>query len=58
MQKFEIEHEKLHNLVREILSFKEKNQLDKAETGYKELIKVSDKIVGYLDEAEKEINKS
>ncbi|MBI4945371.1 MAG: CZB domain-containing protein [Bacteroidetes bacterium] len=56
MQAFEVEHEKLHTTVKEIQQAKTKGELAKAEGLYKDLTKMSDKIVGYLTEAEKAIN--
>lgn len=52
VQKFEIEHEKLHNLVREILELKSIDEHDIAETKYLELVHTSDKIILLLDETE------
>lgn len=56
MQAFETEHEKLHSTVKAIQQSKTNGDVDKAEELYQDLIKMSDKIVGYLTEAEKAIN--
>ena len=54
--KFEKEHEKLHHLVKEIITLKEENKTQKAEEKYLELVKSIDKIILILDEAENSIN--
>jgi hypothetical protein len=56
MQEFELEHEKLHNIVREIVTLKESGNLAKAEEKNIELQKISDQIIFFLDMAEKNIN--
>jgi hypothetical protein len=56
MQAFETEHEKLHNTVKQIQQEKSNGNLTKAEDLYHDLIKISDKIVGHLTDAEKAIN--
>jgi len=56
MQKFETEHEKLHNLVKEIQQLKTDGLPTQAEMKYIDLIRTSDRIVSLLDEAEGVIN--
>ena len=56
MQKFEEEHENLHNLVKEIFDLRNFMELKQAEIKFDELVKSSDLITLYLDEADKIIN--
>ena len=56
MQEFEKEHEKLHNLVKEIVLLREKHDTVQAEAKYNSLLKTSDAIIYLLDAAEKSIN--
>ncbi len=57
MQEFETEHIKLHSTIKEIVDFKERHEIAKAEEKYKDILKLSDNIVRLLDESEKLINK-
>ena len=57
MQEFEREHEKLHSLVKEIVSLKGNLDFAKSEGKYTELLTTSDIIVRLLTEAENSINK-
>lgn len=57
MQEFEIEHEKLHNIVKEILTLKTLNELALSEVKYIDLLNSSDKIILMLDEVELEVRK-
>jgi methyl-accepting chemotaxis protein len=56
MQKFEIEHEELHQLVKEIRLLRIANNLVEAENKFIILTKTSDTIVDLLTRAENEIN--
>ena len=56
VQKLELQHEKLHHLVKEIIDLKAKGEIQKAEKKYQELVTKSDKIVLLLDESEQIIN--
>lgn len=56
VQKFELQHEKLHKLVKEILDLKSKGELEMTEIKYQELVITSDKIIILLDESEQSIN--
>ena len=58
MQKFELEHKKIHNQVIEILNLKSIDENELAENKYKELLQTSDKIILLLDEAEAIVKKS
>ncbi len=56
MQKFEIAHIKLHDLVKEILDLNLNGELIQSELKYQKLIDTSDEIVLLLDKSEKTIN--
>jgi PAS domain S-box-containing protein len=56
VRKLEIQHEKMHQLVREILILQKENKKDLAEEKYKQLVRISDKIIILLDESEQFIN--
>lgn len=56
VQKFEIQHEKLHLMVREILKLQRDDKKELAEKKYKQLLNISDKIIILIDEAEQYIN--
>jgi methyl-accepting chemotaxis protein len=49
MQEFEIEHEKLHAVVKEIVQLKSAGKTELAEDKYQLLLSISDKIILYLD---------
>jgi hypothetical protein len=56
MQEFEEAHIKEHQLIKEVSLLKEAGDLNAAEVKYAELLKVSDQVIAYLDEAEKIVN--
>ncbi|MEO8234052.1 MAG: PAS domain S-box protein [Flavobacterium sp.] len=56
VQKIELQHEKLHHLVRKILELKSEGKTDESEIKYNELVATSDKIIILLDESEQAIN--
>jgi PAS domain S-box-containing protein len=56
MQKFEIAHIKLHDLVKEILELNLNGELIQSELKYQKLLDTSDEIVLLLDKSEKTIN--
>ena len=56
VQKIEWQHEKLHNLVKEIVELKSKGKIQESEIKYSELVATSDKIIILLDESEQTIN--
>jgi hypothetical protein len=56
MKIFEIKHEKLHKIIKDIWDFKEGKDMDMVEDLYFDLMDTSDKIVKYLYEAENVIN--
>jgi PAS domain S-box-containing protein len=56
MQQFEVEHEKLHNYVKDIMTYKALEDNDKAESLYFKLVQCSDTIVQLLSSAEDIIN--
>lgn len=57
MQEFEKEHTKLHQVIKEITMLKGARDINAAEVKYAELLKVSDRVIAYLDEAEKIVNR-
>ena len=56
VKKLELQHEKLHHLVKEILDLKSKGKTQESEIKYKKLVATSDKIIILLDESEHIIN--
>lgn len=56
MKDFELEHEKLHKIIKEIVEDKEKGDLTSSRAKLSDLGISSDKIVSYLEKAENEIN--
>jgi PAS domain S-box-containing protein len=56
VQKLELQHEKLHHLVKEILDLKAKGKIEESEIKYRKLVATSDKIIILLDESEQSIN--
>jgi PAS domain S-box-containing protein len=56
VQKLELQHEKLHHLVKEILDLKSKGKIEESEIKYRKLVATSDKIIILLDESEQTIN--
>lgn len=57
MQEFEIEQEKLHTIVQQIIDLKSNNELVKSELLFHELTTISDKVIILLDEVETEVRK-
>jgi PAS domain S-box-containing protein len=58
MQMFELEHEKIHNQVKEVLDLNASGDLDKAKLKYLEIVKTSDQIILLLDESVNELKNS
>ena len=58
MKDFEIEHENLHRIIKEIVEEKEKGNDTGSRQKLMDLNESSDKIVGFLQLAEEEINRS
>jgi PAS domain S-box-containing protein len=56
VKKLEVQQQKLHDLVKEILDLKAKGEIQKTEEKYKKLVATSDKIILLLDESEQIIN--
>ena len=56
MQEFEKEHIKLHQVIKDITLLKEAGDTGNAEVRYSELLKISDRVIAGLDEAEKIVN--
>ncbi len=56
MREVEKPHEELHEMIRLIIEYKERGQMDQAEQAYHEVARISERIVSLMDEAEREAN--
>jgi len=56
MREVEKPHEELHEMIRLIIEYKERGQMDQAEQAYQEVARISEHIVSLMDEAEREAN--
>ncbi|HEB67352.1 MAG TPA: hypothetical protein ENI93_05345 [Gammaproteobacteria bacterium] len=54
MREVERPHEELHEMIRTIIEYKERGQMDQAEQAYQYVSNISDEIVRLMDEAERQ----
>ncbi len=54
MRAVEKPHEELHEMIRTIIEYKERGQMDQAEQAYRYVSNISDEIVRLMDEAERQ----
>ncbi len=54
MREVEKPHEELHEMIRTIIEYKERGQMDQAEEAYRYVSTISDQIVRLMDEAERQ----